>query len=204
MKLNHVNQLALVALTAFVLSACGVPTDEVGGVGNQNGDPLPSASPSPQVDKVEQDWSNPIAGIEVGSREEAQKYVPFDLVVPRGLGTPEKILVTDPELTSLGDAVVAFLFETPEFGLVIVKEHLPDVPAVAYDSVNEDLLKYNELPTTHGTFSLVRVRNERQALLTTSEDEAEATIFWLEGGVEYIIQGPSLDAEAVMSLSERI
>ena len=195
-------RLILITWLALSLSACGAPLDANGKSATQS--PSPETSSLQQYDDVDQDWSNPIAGIRVATTDEAQDYLPFELVIPVGLGEPQKVFVSDPLFVTREQTVVAFLYQTQNYGLVVIKEHFPDVPVESYDKENEELLKYNGLPVTHGSFSLVSVRGGEQALLTTSEDATEATLFWLENGLEFIIEGPNLDADAVIDLSARI
>jgi hypothetical protein len=172
----------------------------------------PSANPPAQVDATTEpgvgvppvDWENPIAGIEVPGLLAAQKLLPFEVYTPQLEASPFKVLVTDPAKTSLRDMVLALMYHTSNYGLVVIKEHNPDVPIDQYDTVNLELLAQNGQPGTHGSFELVPVRAAAKALVTTSEDQRQSSIFFLEGSIEIVIRGPELDRTDVIELANRI
>jgi hypothetical protein len=177
---------------------CGNP----GGSGQAT---LAELEESPRgYDAPETNWANPIEGVRAPSLAQAESTLPFDARTPKGLGTPSKILLSDPAMVSAKQIVIAYLFDDPELGLVVIKEHLPDVDPSTYVEENRELLKYNGDVNTHGRFSVVSIRGGIEALLTESEDGSEATIFWLEDGIEYIVNGPSLNGQDVVAVAERI
>lgn len=83
-------------------------------------------------------------------------------------------------------------------------EHLPDVPISEYHAANRSLLEYNGQPNVSGSAEIVTIRTGLEALVTTSEDKSKPTIFWLENGIEYIIEGPDLESMDVLELAETV
>jgi hypothetical protein len=139
------------------------------------------------------DWNNPIEGVGVASFGEAQAAVSFEIYQPNNLGSPVAILMTNPSTSDIGDRVVAAIYDTTNYGRVVVKEHLPDEPAAQYDSSNDRVVEAVNGPQGHGSAQIVTVRGDRRALLTISPDQTDCTIWWLEpNGVELIVRGPDL------------
>lgn len=158
---------------------------------------------SVSIDSPPTDWENPIDGVVVSSVAEAVKLVPFTVYPPRKLGNPTKILVSAPGVQP-EMRVVAFLFDTPDYGRVVVTEHIPDVPPEQYDEANQSLVALNGEPNVHGSAEIVSIRGGKNALVTTSEDGSESTIFWLEGGVEFVVKGPSIDRENILQVVDDV
>ena len=131
----------------------------------------------------------------------AGEVAAFSLYRPRGLGTPETVLVSPKDGAAV---VVALLYQTADYGLVVVTENVPDVPLDQYEQSHRALLDYNDDPMTHGKFEIVTIRQDQEALVTTSEDEAHSTIFWLEEGVEIVVNGPGLRRDDVIAIAESI
>jgi hypothetical protein len=162
-----------------------------------------TTSRGPGVDAPSIDWENPINGEVVNDLTALDGKLPFDPVEPGGLGAPTKILV-GPVGSDNASLVVAFLYESSDAGLVVVKEHLPDVPAKEYESANRQLLELNGQPNVHGSFEIVTIRSGAEALITTSEDASTSSIFWLEDGIEFIVRGPGLDRERAVQVAEKL
>ncbi|MEO8292072.1 MAG: hypothetical protein ABI635_02940 [Actinomycetota bacterium] len=183
--------ISLVALGACANSAVHANSGEFASSSESPGEVL-----APPIN-----WSNPIDGDEVASLEAAQPSLGFTVYDPKGLGTRRSVFVS-PSGTEKELAVVALLYETPGYGLVVVKQHLPDVPIADYDKANQELMEMNGLPTVHGSFDLVAIREGQEALVTTSEDGTTSSIFWLEKNIEIVVRGPDLDKTDVLKIAE--
>jgi hypothetical protein len=149
------------------------------------------------------DWDNPISGNEVPSLDVAERAVPFEVRAPKGLGQPTKHLMS-PSSFHAGLRVVASLFDSPEYGRVIVIQHLPDLPVEEYHAANRSLVEMNGQPNVSGSAEILSIRGGLEALVTTSEDKTKSTVFWLENGVEYVVEGPHLDRSEVLRIAEGI
>jgi hypothetical protein len=174
----------------------------------------PSGSPSPtsalQEGSVDpnagfdegfiQDWDNPIEGVRVDTTADAANNVAFDVQEPGGLGTPLAIYTSGEELDKSSRAV-AFVYDTAAFGRVDILEHLPESSG---DDYQKFLVSLNGDPLTHGRADLVTIRGSIQALVTTSEDGGHCAGFWLEGGIEYIVEGPVLTFDDVTKAAELV
>lgn len=165
--------------------------------------PVETPSAPPPVDVPEINWNNPIDGEPVPSLPAAQALVPFGIYEPKNVPSPTTLLV-GPIGARQPDLVVAFLYDIEPYGRVVVKEHVPDVPVDEYVSSNREMLNLNGQSNVHGSFEVATIRGDREALITTSEDRTTSSIFWLEGAIEIVIRGPSLDRDAVIKLAESI
>jgi hypothetical protein len=170
-----------------------------------SGTTQPTLSGPGQPGVEEPKWQNPIDGQEVTSIEEAQQLVAFEILVPDAFGSPVKILVTPPDSSSRGDRVVALLYEPDDYGLVVLKEHLPDVPIAEYEASNERIVEMARDSGAHGTARIVPVRGGLPALLTVSPDGSDCTIWWLEDeAFEIIVQGPDLVPEQCVEVANLV
>jgi hypothetical protein len=160
-------------------------------------------SPAPQVDDPSTDWNNPFGGIEVPGLGAAQQLLPFNVYEPQGLGDPVKVILTPPEYVPERRAV-AFSYDTPLYGRVVVMQHFPDVPADSWEESNQEWVAMNGQPNVSGTSEFVTVRGGTKAFVTTSEDQSLATVFWLNDGVEFIVMGPALDRAKALEVAETI
>lgn len=166
----------------------------------------PSALSGPgQPGFEEPNWENPIDGQEVPSIDQAQQLVDFEILVPDAFGPPVKILVTPPDSSSRGDRVVALLYESDDYGLVVLKEHLPDVPIAEYDASNARVVEMTKDPSAQGIARIVPVRGGLPALLTISPDGSDCTIWWLEDeAFEIVVRGPDLVPEKCVEVANLV
>jgi hypothetical protein len=135
----------------------------------------------------------------------ANKLLSFDALRPQGLGRIRALFISDPRMLRLESRAVAAEFETPPYGQVNVVEEPMRLPRAEYDAENRGLLAENGSPLMHGSVSVVTIRDDKQALITTAEDGDTSDIFWMEhAGVEISISGPSLDARDCMHIANRI
>jgi hypothetical protein len=85
------------------------------------------------------------------------------------------------------------MYESDDYGLVVLKEHVPDVPIADYDDSNEQVVEMSTAPSAQGSARIVPVRGGLPALLTVSPDGTDCTIWWLEDeAFEMVVQGPDL------------
>jgi hypothetical protein len=126
--------------------------------------------------------------------------------VPKDLGAPARILVTDPSLAPAQPEfrVLALLYDLPTFGRVVVIEEIPQIPVVEFNSWWEHQATLNRSPGVHGTTTAVTVRGAVEAFITTAEDGSRSDIRWLEGDIEIVIEGPTLDRDQVVALANSI
>jgi hypothetical protein len=187
----------ILALSMLPLSACGTQSqDDPFG----SGENINAGAPGYDID-----WHNPIGGVEVETLHEAQAALPFEIHEPKALGAPKEILSTPVDESAPEDRVLALVYETKEYGLVLVEEHLPDVPVEEYQAGLEQLVEQSEGPNTQGSASLVTIRDGVEALLTVSEDESRAEIWWLhDDSFEMIVRGPELDPTTCIALANLI
>jgi hypothetical protein len=157
-------------------------------------------------DLMRVDYQAPIsAAVRVGSVQKANQLLSFKALRPRGLGAAEAVLVTDPKKVSRQSRAIAFLFNTRRYGRVDVAEEPAGLPRAEYDSENRALLAENGSPQTHGSVSIVTVRGNKQALITTGEGVTTSDIFWMEQrGVEISIIGPSLDTSDCVEIANAL
>lgn len=122
--------------------------------------------------------------------------------VPKGLGTP-RIYVRARHGEEAEDHVVAFVYPGTN-GIVVVEEHLPYVSPAEYRRWQQAAIsppKPGEFRT--GTARLAKVRGQ-DALVTVSADRKSSTLFWTEGGVEFILGGPSLRPDDALAIAESL
>jgi hypothetical protein len=185
-------RLALVAL-ALSLGAVGCGSRAAPG-----GEPRANDNPV--------DWDRPIpAALEVPSIDQARPALAFTPYVPTGLGSPDRVLVTDPAI--MGDPtsrVLALIYDLPSLGRVVVEEGIPQIPPAQFNSSWRQQIALNGSPDVHGTLSEATIRNGLEAFIGTSEDGSQSTILWLEGDIEILITGPTLDRDQAVSLANSI
>lgn len=191
--------LRAAAAVTLMLIACGRLADPR----TPRAGPVPTTV-EPGVSTPLINWDNPIDGIPVASEAAAQLLVPFEIKPPGGFGAPLSIIVSPPNEIAAEGRVVAFIYDDPKYGRVTVKEHFPDIPPEQYNAENRSALDLNGQPNVSGTFEIVRIRGGKDALITTSADGSTSSIFWLEGQIEIIIRGPTLDRAACIALAERV
>jgi hypothetical protein len=183
--------LARIVAIAFlvVTASCG---------GYSGNSPITGRTATGQLgDELHTNWRNPIDGIRVDSLAAADESMEARIYEPRGLGPPTDIFVG-----RFNNQVVAFLYETEAYGLVVVREAPIDDSREVYEASQEAVLKYNGKPYTSGHSEIHTIRNGHQALLTVSEDGKLATIFWLQGTMEISVDGPAIGPAEAVNLAE--
>jgi hypothetical protein len=103
--------------------------------------------------------------------------------------------------------VVAFVYDTEQYGRVVVEEHYPDVPADQYSAYEKQVVESIDDPNVHGTAELVQLDGGETGLLTDTEAGGEATLVWLEdrgGPFEAIVRGPTLTKQQAIDIADAI
>lgn len=190
--------LGCVGPLLLVLTSCA------GVRGDRQVKPRQEPDPAAFLHGHETNWDNPIGGVVVTLEELPQvaEELPFAILTPIRLGVPDKILVSPPE-TEPEFRTLALLYDTEDYGRVVVIEHLPPVPVTEYDSAHEAWVAQANDPelVSIGSSEIVTIRGTRKALLTTSQDGV-SDIYWLEGAIEIIIRGPTLDRGEVLEIAD--
>lgn len=187
-----------------VISLLLVLTSCAGVRGEKQVPPRQEPNPASYLHLLQTDWDNPIRGeeVKVANLPQAVEELPFAALTPFGLGVPKKILAsppaTEPEFRTL-----ALIYDADPYGRVVVIEHLPPVPVSEYESAHEAWVAQSNDPELEsiGNSEIVTIRGTRKALITTSEDYV-SDIYWLEGAIEIIIRGPTLDRVQVLEIAE--
>jgi hypothetical protein len=194
-------RLALVALLALVsLAAAGCGRLAAARAGT-------ASSPSgeaPPVDLQATDWDHPFQGkgVQVGSFDEASNDVSFQLRLPNRLGDATAIYVTPAPPDS---AAVAFLFDSQDFGRVIVTESAPDIPdADQRTKAYEDRVANNGQPDVWTTSEIVTIKDNITAVVGTSQYYS-ATIEWVDDtDVQFDVIGPQLTGDQAIQLGDLV
>lgn len=188
-------RIALLMVAGIIFAGCADSNPSPSGASSSVEGGLP-AGPSPN-------WDNPIEGTKVASVEEAAPNLSFVPYEPHGLGTPSEIFVT-PEEFAKSTREIAFIFDSVDFGRVVVIERPTPISADAWEEWIADLVAENGSPTLSGSFTAVTVRNGFPALLTTSGDGVRNTVRWLDGDVQFIVDGPALEASDAQEVVDLI
>jgi hypothetical protein len=168
--------------------------------------PLPSAATTgPYFDggRGPPNWDNPISGEIVASLQQAESQLPFEPRLPRGLGTPVKILVSpDSEEPANEARGIAFLFDTADYGRVVVVEGRDDVPLAEFEAMIRTLVAEKGKPNGQGYVESVVIKGGTQAGLFTGA-HGELTLEWREGNVRFTLSGPTVSKDDIVSLADK-
>jgi hypothetical protein len=146
----------------------------------------PSAPVAPPGRTI--NWDQPLTGgVIINSLQEAEGQLGFTPVEPTKLGTPKKILITDPASSERPDRAIAWVYDHPVFGRFFVAEAMT---TLSQDDL-EALVKCGEgeAGCDSSGFSLVPIRGDVKALL--NEGPVSVNITWLEASVIYRVAGPA-------------
>jgi hypothetical protein len=167
-----------------------------------------SASPSswiPPIEGIAVDWDKPIGGTAISLADLAaiEAKLPFTVLLPRGLGTPAGIFLSDTTSVAFEDQVVAFVYESTPYGQVDVEESLPTEPTDEWKADAQRIVGQNGQPYTHGSTALISVRGgSGNGLTTTSEDGTISDLRWLENdALEVLVRGPKLNVQDCIEIS---
>ena len=138
--------------------------------------------------------------MQASSFEAARSMTSFPLYEPQGLGSP-RIFLSSPRGTA--DAVW-FVYDAPRYGRIWVGESAPDIldESERLDTYQE-IVAENGKRNISGHAELVRVRGRDPALLGTSAD-APATLEWVEDGVQFYVEGPTLTQDQAIAIANSL
>jgi hypothetical protein len=175
---------------AAALVMLGVLAAGCGSSGNAGGAP-----------EDEVDWTHPWhgQGVQVASAAHAQPSLPFQLRTPGGPDGLEGIFLP-PQARPFQLMAVWFVFTSSKYGVVWIGESLPDVP-----DDQERLAGYQETVSNNGSpgaaqSEIVQVRRGDTALLGISPDGG-GTLEWVESGVQFDVQGPTLSRADLVDIA---
>jgi hypothetical protein len=151
-------------------------------------------------------YSAPIPnGVAVATATDAAAAISaFQIYDPKGLTGQETIYVT-PSGTPANAQVVAFVFQTSGYSLVDVVEGVPEQSTTAeYNAANEALVAQDGQPYPHGSITTVAIRSGAEGFLSRSEDGKLNTVFWMENGIEFVVEGPILTSAQATQIANSI
>jgi hypothetical protein len=187
LRISMMLSLLLVLLSPSCAARDTTSSDETRPRASESGD-------APLGDIPPVDWNNPIEGSEVASVAQATRHLDFPPYVPRGLGAPQKILIN-------ANPSVAFMYETSEYGLVVISEAKQQLSSAEFKEFMETVVRDVQL----GTAEIVTVRGGIEALLIVPETQGQgASLRWQEHERDLDIRGPNLTREDVLQVAERI
>jgi hypothetical protein len=155
---------------------------------------------------VQVGYDDPIEnGVAVRSANEAMADITgFSIQVPSGIDGEVQIFVSPPG-TPDNAQLVAFVIQSPKYGLIDVVEGNAPQPTVAeYNKANEELVQLNDDPDTHGKIVATTIRGGREAFVSISEDGQLNTIFWMEDDIEIAVEGPTLSEDQAIELANAV
>ena len=163
--------------------------------------PLPTQTfaPQPPVSSADPNWDNPIEGQPVAAAD-AARYLAFTPLAPKGLGTPASVLVQllYPQVDTRS---VAYLFNHPTYGRVIVVENIPDISLADYQAA---LIEWGSINPSDGKSETIVIRNAITALLTQTNDGSQAALRWLEGSIAISVRGPELQRDEIIAIANAL
>ena len=139
------------------------------------------------------DWDKPFAGdVELLDIAAAQDQMPFPILVPR-LGQLRHVTVTTKyDRDTRYDRAVALVYDTAEYGRIVVREYLSETSQEKFDQDADTSVARNDDPTTFGRADIATIRGGKRALVGRSPDCERSTVVWLENGISMHVKGPSL------------
>ncbi len=154
------------------------------------------------------DWSTPLHGgrtvftsgqggaspavSQASALSTAQQNLPFKIRQPRFSPSPSKIQFDNPDEVQPADRLLAFVYQLPTYGTVLVEEkvsqfQLSDLQARANDPTNPQ-----------GAFQMVSVRGTQGLLISGN---GIGRIMWIEDGILFSITGESVSPAGVQTLA---
>jgi hypothetical protein len=199
-------QVLLGALFVAAMAACGqTPTSE--SPAQELGTATSASETAPPYDEGPPiDWDNMIAGAPVNGLSSIPKTA-FTVHEPKDLGVPVGTFTgaTDPTSGKLG--AVQFVYDTFQYGRVVVIEHVSDLPdAKEYAAYMASMASLSGQPGTYGTAEIVTFADGSQGLYETSPDGSYASIYWYvesgTGNYEIMIFGPKITKADAVAIAD--
>jgi hypothetical protein len=131
------------------------------------------------------DWDQPITSGRTGTESEAAAAMPFEVIVPRIDGGPQRIVFTPPESAPLGSRHVEFLFTDRKFG----RFHLIEEVSQTNQRELEGLARCSWLDGCEGSWKVVDLPRGIRGVLI--DGPTANSMIWLEGTTRFDLLGPS-------------
>lgn len=191
--LMFLQRQSAVAVTAFVFAATACASPQSSRV--QLGAPASEATPSSERGRGQLvDWDYPIQGTTVTSISAARSSLPFSPREPQNLGSTVRIIASSP--------AIAFVFDAPQYGRVLVGEELEDASLVEFQrSIVGITAAQNSNPNLTGRFDVITLKERGSALLTTLPSGLYH-IEWREGQVRFRVTGRTLTKDQIIAIGE--
>ncbi len=138
---------------------------------------------------------------------EASSKLAFNPMVPKGLGSPTKILVQLGNL-ELDRRPIAMIYDNASYGRIIVKQGLPEGTPEEEEAFLASVPKMGAeccagIPGS-GHSELVSIRGSITALVTETDDRSTADITWVEGRLLLSVSGPDLQRDEVIDIANAL
>jgi hypothetical protein len=131
------------------------------------------------------DWDNIVRnGLTVDALAEAQGYLSFEPISPRSLGSPLRILVSDPAQFELDARSVGMEFKDPTYGHFWIIENASQTTQKELEGLVDQC---KSSPKCEGTWSVVDIRDGVRAVLI--EGPPSTLLEWLESGLRVVVMG---------------
>jgi hypothetical protein len=132
------------------------------------------------------DWDNIVQnGLMVDDLAEAKGYLSFEPISPRSLGSPLRILVSDPAQFELDARSVGMEYKDPTYGHFWIIEKTTQTTQKELEGLVDQC---KSSPKCEGTWSVVEIRDGVRAVLI--EGPPSTHLEWLESGVRVVVMGP--------------
>ncbi len=164
--------------------------------------PVATSVPRPGKGGKPVNWDNPIGGKSVASSAEAATMLAFEPLVPKNLGNPRRILVNS-AVEDVSARAVAFVYDSPRTGTVIVTEEQIALPPSDYDrDVAGRVAAFARDPTAQGSAELMSIRGGKQAVMARNPDGSLLWVVWREGTREVMLRGSNLSPADAVNIAE--
>jgi hypothetical protein len=172
-------RLANVFVVASLLSlmACAESTGPGAGPADM---PAPLDTHGPPVD-----WNNIIVNGIPSTVELAESQMDFEVVVPTSLGTPAKVVITDPDSAPREFLSTGFVYDDPALGQYWVLEGLAEMTQKDLES----WLVCDPAAGCEGTWTLAILPGGIRGVLI--QGPVGTGVVWLDGGRRFDVRGPS-------------
>jgi hypothetical protein len=157
---------------------------------------LSSATPAafePTRDEPQLDWDHWFPSATALSAD-----APLPTTLPFTPIRPQSIDATASRYLSPNGDAIAFIYDSPTYGRLVIVEALPDIPDPTMRAQSfSNQVAQSKLPQAFGSVSIVSIAGE-MALLTSSEDLTRSMIEVVKDGVQFSVLGPSLQPSAAV------
>lgn len=197
----------LLAMALLLVLGCGNPDGFVDTpsppTSTATTKPMSAGEDPPHKQGLPVDWDNPIKGQEVSSFEQTKSLLPFAPYDPKNLGQAIGLFVSNG--AQMKSRVLGLVYDTPEYGRVVVIEELLHVPMSDYQAGMKQIVDSSAAQSElAGQSELVAIRGGLTALVTATEDGRVADIRWTDGTIVFLVRGPSLVRDMAVQVAEAL